>query len=195
MENQKSVSNKQGAALRLLWGFPSGRPFWCQPWGVDYRAVSGWPRVKPSRGLLCIPGAMLRVKHQPARLSVLLHTPVWGPSRVGCHAAHHPLCHADHLSHYRASSFILTSTQTNGGFERGLPIQQLFNELVNSIFNFSFTWTPPDRPWPVKECSPWQHYGFSSSVPSQTSLCSRNSLPVVSFFNFYLHLFLWNFRP
>lgn len=166
MENQKGVSNKQGAALRLLWGFSQWMAFLMPAlvWGVDYKAVSGWPRVKPSRGPPC-PGAMLRAKHQPARLSVLLHTQSGDPAGSDA-TLPTTLFVMQIISHYRASSFIPTSTQTNGGFERGLPIQQHFNRHSQTLYLILASpgphLTPPGQ---VKECSPWQHYGFSSTCP------------------------------
>lgn len=38
------------------------------------------------------------------------------------------------ISHYRASSFTLTSTQTNGGLERGLTIKQHFNRHSHTLY-------------------------------------------------------------
>lgn len=88
--------------------------------------------MKPSRSPPC-PGAMLRVKHQPARLSVLLHTQSGDPAGSDA-TLPTTLFVMQIISHYRASSFIPTSTQTNGGFERGLPIQQHFNRHSQTLY-------------------------------------------------------------
>ena len=167
VENQKGVNNKQDAALSLLWGFSQWTTFLMPAlvWAVDYKVVSGWPRVKPSWGPPC-PRAMLRVKHQwvecPSPRSV------WRPSMVGCHAAHHPLCHADQLS----LQSLLLHTHVNSdkwwpweGTPHPAALQQTPPDSI-----FSFTWTPGQ----VKECSPWQHYGFFSlTCPLRPLYASR----------------------
>ena len=95
MENQKGANNTQDAALRLLWGFSHWTSFLITAlvWAVDYKAVSGWPRVKPSWGPPC-PRAMLRVKLQcgvsystPSLETKHGWMPCWPPPSSSCRSS------------------------------------------------------------------------------------------------------------
>lgn len=99
-------------------------------------------------------------------------TPVWGPT--GCHAAHHPLCHAV-ISHYKRPLPSYSHQLRQMVALRRTPHQQHFNRHSQTLYLILASPGPTWPPGQVKECSPWQHW-LLLNVPSQTSLCSRNSL-------------------
>lgn len=185
MENQKRLAQVRSAAS-ALWGFSQWTTF-LMPALVerDYKAVSGWPRVKPHEVLL-VQEPCWESSISPARLSVLPH-PVWRPSRVGCHAAHHPL--AVIISHYRASPSY--SHQLRQWWLRGDSHPAALNRHSQTLYLILASLDPTPLPWLCQGMFSWQHYGFSSTCLScDLSLCPPNLSPC-SFLTFiYIYFFV-----
>lgn len=95
------------------------------------------------------------------------------------------------ISHYRASSFTLTSTQTNCGLERGLTIQQHFNRHSQTLY---FILASPGPHAKSRNVLPDNTVASSPRhALSDLSLLPKPSLCSSFFFNFYLHLFFVEF--
>lgn len=133
---------------------------------------------------------MLRVKHQ---CGVSYSTPSL-ETQHGWMPCCPPLSSSCRSSHYRASSFTLTSTQTNGGLERGLTIQQHFNRHSQTSYFISASPGPHAKsrnvlPDNTVTSSPRRALSDLSLLP-ESSLCSS-----FFFLTFIYIYFLWNLFP